>query len=55
MNTGMGSMLNDKTPFVGANLLPAGLVTNLDGIKNTMSSLDLTSLNNAVCQFISLE
>uniref|UniRef100_K1RD67 Prominin-1-A n=1 Tax=Magallana gigas TaxID=29159 RepID=K1RD67_MAGGI len=47
MNTGMGTMLNDKTAFGSANLLPAGLVTNLDGIKNTMSSLDLTSLNNA--------
>lgn len=53
MNTGMGSMLNDKTPFGSANLLPAGLVTDLDGVKNTMSTLDLTSLNNAVCQVIS--
>lgn len=50
MNTGMGTMLNDKTAFGSANLLPAGLVTNLDGIKNTMSSLDLTSLNNAIQQ-----
>lgn len=55
MNTGMGSMLNDKTPFGSANLLPAGLVTVLDGVKTNMSSLDLTSLNYAVCQFISLE
>lgn len=55
MNTGMGTMLNDKTAFGGANLLPAGLVTDLDGVKNTMSTLDLTSLNNSVCQFISLE
>lgn len=55
MNSGMGSMLNDKTAFGSANLLPAGLVTDLDGVKNTMSSLDFTRLNNAVCQFISLE
>lgn len=55
MNTGMGTMLNDKTAFGSANLLPVGLVTDLDGVKNTMSTLDLTSLNNSVCQFISLE
>lgn len=53
MNTGMGTMLNDKTAFGSANLLPAGLVTDLDGLKNKMSGLDLTGLNNAVCQFIS--
>lgn len=50
MNTGMGSMLNDKTAFSGANLLPAGLITDLDNLKNTMSTLDLTSLNNAIPQ-----
>lgn len=53
MNSGMGSMLNDKTAFSGANLLPAGLITDLDNLKNTMSTLDLTSLNNAVCPFTS--
>lgn len=55
MNSGMGSMLNDKAAFGSADLLPAGLVNDLDGVKNDMSSLDLSSLNNAVCQFISLE
>lgn len=55
MNTGMGTMLNDKTAFGSANLLPAGLVTDLDGVKTNMSSLDLNSLNYAVCRFISLE
>lgn len=55
MNTGMGTMLSDKTAFSGASLLPTSLVNDLDSIKNVMSRLDLNSLNNAVCQFISLE
>lgn len=55
MNTGMGSMLNDKSAFSGANLLPTALVNDLDSVKNTMSGLDLNSLNNAVGQFIFLE
>lgn len=52
MNTGMGTMLNDRTAFGSANLLPAGLENDLDGVKNDMSNLDLTSFNSAVCQFI---
>lgn len=49
MNIGMGSMFNDKIFFVGVNLLFVGLVINLDGIKNMMSSFDFISLNNVVC------
>lgn len=55
MNTGMGSMLNDKSAFSGANLLPTSLVNDLDSIKNKISALDLNSLNIAVGQFISYE
>lgn len=55
MNTGMGSMLNDKSAFSGANLLPTSLVNDLDSVKNRMSGLNLNSLSNAVGHFISLE
>lgn len=50
MNTGMGSMLNDKSAFSGANLLPTSLVNDLDSIKNKISALDLNSLNIAIQQ-----
>lgn len=54
MNSGMGTMLTDKTAFSGANLLPTALETDLDGLKTTMNSFALTSLNNTVCQITSL-
>lgn len=48
MNSGMGTLLTDKTAFGTADLFPPSLDTTLNNVKTNIGALDLAALKAVV-------